>query len=357
MDFFCVITRELHDNYGVKLSWCVILLPYDGWHGMACSFLHRWHRLQWITLPRPPLSQLHCFLDQSLVRDDWLSGWFVPLEGVLHVRLVPLFKFCPGLTSSRFDRYSPALKTTKICSLFFGWAKKNRPAPCWGPADSPLPFGRSRPSQPRPTSSTFSWCIPTAPTPNDVDPYPLPSETVTVTLRSCMTHWSQGLVFRVQGSGFRPFRVYLGWHAQSWRAGWFRQAKILLCLLRALLAETDPARNFTFHNPCLETTWCFLEVYPKQQGMGTCTSPPEQTTVALKLNVLGEWLGVTPRKAYHKKVEPWCKLHQFRKRVVLSLDPAYLPKDRRLWLAHIKAGLYLLEMWKRDYNVMAYLVH
>jgi hypothetical protein len=69
------------------LSYHDVLYSYRmiHWHGMACSFLHRWYLLQWMTLP--PLSQLHCFLGQSLVLDDRFSGWFLPLEGVLRAQL------------------------------------------------------------------------------------------------------------------------------------------------------------------------------------------------------------------------------------------------------------------------------
>ncbi len=66
------------------LSYHDVSYSYRMIHGMVYSFLHKWHLLQWITLP--PLSQLHCFLGH-LVRDDWLSVWFVPLEGVLRAQL------------------------------------------------------------------------------------------------------------------------------------------------------------------------------------------------------------------------------------------------------------------------------
>ena len=87
--------------------------------------------------------------------------------------------------------------------------------------------------------------------------------------------------------------MHLGRCAQSRRAGWFCQATILLRLFLGLLAETDPARNFTSDNLCFKTTRCFLEVCSEQQGMGTSASPPKLTTVAMKLNELGEGLGVS----------------------------------------------------------------
>ncbi len=80
--------------------------------------------------------------------------------------VVPLFKFCPGLTSLRFDRYSPALKTTNIGPLFSDGPKKPpRPRPV-RPAPPPPP--------PPPcqclTSSTFSWRVSKSLTPKNQSP-------------------------------------------------------------------------------------------------------------------------------------------------------------------------------------------
>ncbi len=102
--------------------------------------------------------------------------------------VVPLFKFCPGLTSSRFDRYRPALKTTSICPLFpkfFGWAIKPRP----GRASPLLGAGRFRPRPAPPPgalapcappcltseSSTFSWCVSKSLTPKKQSLGPCPA--------------------------------------------------------------------------------------------------------------------------------------------------------------------------------------